>query len=213
VAETSIGAVINARLNMSSEYELNLLKAFCKGKGVNIGCGKRPIANAINIDLMLTSKADVIASAECLPLPSKHYDFLVSLHCLEHVEQAPLLVLIEWLRVLKVGGTLAFIVPNGDDGLVALGGYPSSFGEGNHVHLFTVPVIKTLLEYAGGKNITIEVINRTEWTTTSLLVTAKKNRDNTGVKPNSIKARAMHVRNVSRTVTLKGLLKWFVKRW
>ncbi len=44
-------------------------------------------------------------------LPSDAYDFLLSSHMLEHAAN-PILVLSEWNRLLKHGGTLVLILPN-----------------------------------------------------------------------------------------------------
>ncbi len=46
-------------------------------------------------------------------IPSKHYDFLLSSHALEHVAN-PLRALGEWLRVLKNDGMLILVVPHRD---------------------------------------------------------------------------------------------------
>jgi SAM-dependent methyltransferase len=45
-------------------------------------------------------------------VPDRHYDFVMSSHTLEHVAN-PLRALHEWHRVLKPGGTLVVVLPNG----------------------------------------------------------------------------------------------------
>lgn len=55
--------------------------------------------------------ADVVADARNLPFADGSVDFLVSTHVLEHFAD-PKEVLAEWLRVLRVGGRLALIVPD-----------------------------------------------------------------------------------------------------
>lgn len=44
-------------------------------------------------------------------IPSAKYDFVLSSHCLEHIAN-PLKVMLEWLRVMKVGGYLLLVVPH-----------------------------------------------------------------------------------------------------
>jgi ubiquinone/menaquinone biosynthesis C-methylase UbiE len=198
---------------MSSEKELQILKQYCKGRGLNIGCGPRAFPDAINIDMCLGA-ADIIADAAYLPCPSNHFNYVVSSHCLEHVEQAPLLVLREWLRVLKIGGRLAFVVPNGEHGWKALGEFPGQFVEGKHVHIFTEQILKDLVYYAGGEIEHLETIRREEWKTSTLLVVARKTGANSETLTiDSKRAYLMWLRAVGRNITIKGLLKWFVKKW
>jgi SAM-dependent methyltransferase len=53
-----------------------------------------------------------IADATDLPgLATARYDFLLSSNCLEHTAN-PLKALVEWKRVVKVGGALVLVVPN-----------------------------------------------------------------------------------------------------
>ena len=53
-----------------------------------------------------------IADATDLPeLATARYDFLLSSNCLEHTAN-PLKALMEWKRVIKVGGALVLVVPN-----------------------------------------------------------------------------------------------------
>ncbi len=164
---------------MATETEMNLLRAYCVGKGLNIGCGSRPFSNALNIDTDPNANADLFADASLLPLYSERFDFVVSAHCLEHVREAPLVVFREWLRVLKVGGVMAFIVPDAADGLVSMGSTPGEFVRDRHVHVFTVQTLRILLQYAGVKILKIQPIDRKEWKTKTILAVAVK------VKPTS----------------------------
>ena len=193
---------------MPSKHEMTLLEASCKGKGVNIGCGPRPFENAINIDISTNSKADVFADAAYLPLPSNHFDFLVSAHCLEHIDKGPLLVLIEWLRILKIGGQMAILVPNGEEGIISMRGDVGTFQKGHHVHVFTCQTLQTLLDYAGGCDTTTKIIQRPEWTTTTILARTRKRFVNKELQPKSLRSRLMWMKSVKKTVTPIGLLKW-----
>ena len=199
---------------MASEIELGLLKKYCVGKGVNIGCGPRPIAEAINVDIAPGALADVYAPASMLPFYSNRFDYLVSSHCLEHVDAAPLLILREWLRVLKLGGIMAFIVPDGNDDHLALGVTPGIFIEGKHVGIFTTDTLATLVEYAGADILEQRVIERPEWKTKTILTVAKKTVGTSDVIPwDSMRAYLLWVSAVGKTVTPRGLLKWLRHRW
>ncbi|MDK9762312.1 methyltransferase domain-containing protein [Vibrio sp. D420a] len=48
--------------------------------------------------------------ASCLEYPDEHFDRVVATHILEHIYE-PHLVIKEWLRVLKPGGTLSVLIP------------------------------------------------------------------------------------------------------
>ena len=159
------------------------------GKGLNIGCGSRPFSHALNIDMDPKADADLFADASMLPLYTGKFDFVVSAHCLEHVREAPLIVLREWLRVLRVGGIMAFIVPNAEDGLVSMGSTPAEFIRDRHVHAFDVQTLSVLLRYAGATVLKIEQINRKEWKTKTILAVAVKViRTSEEVSPGTLRA-------------------------
>jgi predicted SAM-dependent methyltransferase len=175
---------------MATKKEIDLLKAYCQGRGLNIGCGKRRIESAINVDIDLKSFADIYADASLLPFFSERFDYLVSSHCLEHVREAPLIVLREWLRVLKIGGVMAFIVPDSNDGVVSMGSTPGKFIPFRHVHAFDIKTLKALIEYAGAKLEKIEVVKRKEWRTNTIFVVATKiKKSNKELDPNCLMSK------------------------
>ena len=199
---------------MATKKELDLLKTYCKGWGLNIGCGPRSIPGAINVDIGLKADADVYAPAQMLPFYSNRFDYIVSSHCLEHVQEAPLLILREWHRVLKVGGRLAFIVPDGNYGSHALGETPGIFIEDKHVHIFTGKILEHLMTYTGFVDVAIKHIRRVEWKSDTILVTGIKFNPNPREIPgNSLHAYLLWLGAVRKTVTLQGLSKWMTKRW
>ena len=143
-----------------------------------------------------------------------HFDFVVSSHCLEHIDQAPLLVLREWMRVLKVRGVMALLVPNGQDGIAAIGESPGTCVDGRHVHIFTPDTLRPLLEYAGATVEVMQVVEREEWKTTTLLAVARKQKHTQReIQPASIRAYLIWLKAVGQNVTAKGLAKWFLKGW
>lgn len=199
---------------MASEYELKILREHCKGKGLNIGCGSRPVPGAINVDIDPKAKADLYASASMLPLYSNTMDYIISSHCLEHVQEAPLIVLREWLRVLRVGGVLVFIVPDGEDDYHALTEYPGKFVEGKHVHHFIDKNLYCLMQCAGFTKVTVNRIDRPEWKTGTLVVYGTKERKSTEEIPgNSFQAYLLWLGAVRKTITIHGLIKYLKKKW
>ena len=94
------------------------LLRFCKGQGLDLGCGSKKIKDsAIGCDLGKggNSAADFSIDLECgLTLfASDTFDFIFSSHYLEHVKN-PLGVLQEWWRVIRPGGNLVLYLPHAD---------------------------------------------------------------------------------------------------
>jgi len=77
---------------------------YCKGQGVDLGCGWSKIRiDAIGVDL-LCPDAELKMDARLLDqFPDEHFDYVFSSHLLEEIENTEA-TLREWLRVLKVGG-------------------------------------------------------------------------------------------------------------
>ena len=98
------------------------LKKYCKGIGLDIGCGSmteekgypqenKIVPHAIGFDKGYTN---VRGSAEKIPwFTNESLDFIFSSHLLEHIEEYHT-ALEEWWRVLKVGGMLVLYLPHSD---------------------------------------------------------------------------------------------------
>ena len=67
-------------------------------------------------------------------IEDNRFDFVHSSHCLEHLVD-PLLGILNWLRILKVGGYLIVTVP--DEDLYEQGAFPSTFSD-EHKWTFTI---------------------------------------------------------------------------
>jgi len=79
---------------------------------LNIGCGKDFKEDFVNLDLY-EKKVDVKGSADKLPFKNNVFEFVYASHVLEHFPFREIdLVLKEWKRVLKEGGTLEIKVPD-----------------------------------------------------------------------------------------------------
>ena len=74
---------------------------------LDIGCGERKKKGCIGLDLRKTSSVNVVADARMLPFRDEAFDHIYSSHLLEHFSHREVKnVLVEWVRVLKTGGTL-----------------------------------------------------------------------------------------------------------
>lgn len=76
---------------------------FCKGYGVDVGCGKWPIQGATPVDM--------ISGGDAMKLPDCDYDFVHSSHSLEHLID-PVGALLHWKDCLKPGGVLFVYLPH-----------------------------------------------------------------------------------------------------
>jgi len=133
------------------------LAPFCRGKGLDIGCGSRKVSpDCIGVDIMAGGErgrhgvvanqiciADVQASGDNLHMfANGELDYIVSRHNLEHYIDV-VKTLREWRRVLRPGGTLAIIVPDERAG-------DTIFLDPTHKHCFTPESLKNFLDVIGG---------------------------------------------------------------
>lgn len=85
------------------------------GLRINLGCGSKPRAGFLGVDLGAHTTADVKMDvlAYLRSLPDASVAKVYSRHMLEHLEPAPLRELLAQVdRVLMPGGTIEFIVPH-----------------------------------------------------------------------------------------------------
>jgi predicted SAM-dependent methyltransferase len=152
------------RKEVQALYDLTL-----KGKGLNIGCGDVMIGTSIGVDLSKsTAKACRIEADACdLPWEDNKLDYIISCASFEHIDRGPIMVLREWLRVLKVGGRIGIVVPDAEYGIWAMTGDTGRCGElckedraMEHLHAFTATSLRLLFEFAGMVVERIERIHR-----------------------------------------------------
>lgn len=84
---------------------------------VDIGAGSSHYwieeGTPIRVDIDPKTNPDIVADARHLPLEDCFADMVIASHTLEHFSfRETISVLKEWIRVLKIGGTLAIVVPN-----------------------------------------------------------------------------------------------------
>lgn len=130
----------------ASQFAFPYAQKVCKGKGVDIGCGKLewcfPGAKPIDFTLGYEFHA--------LNLPDMDYDYIFSSHLLEHLEKW--VEAIEyWTDCLKTGGVLFLYLPD----VVTDKGNPYHLPWNNRKHKSIIEPhnIKALLEHLGYKNI------------------------------------------------------------
>ena len=141
---------------MVQPEEREYLKQFARGHGLDIGCGKEKIAG-FGIDNDPSCVPDLLADMMNIPLKGNRYDFIIACHVLEHTVHT-IQTLKEWHRLLKVGGTLAIAVPNGESvNTEDLG--DSLYG---HVQLFSSKTLSNFLEFVGFKIIKINYFDKKE---------------------------------------------------
>lgn len=78
---------------------------FCKGKGLDVGAGKWPLAGAQPVDASGFHNATF--------LPGEEWDYIFSSHCLEHLDN-PISALEHWATKLRAGGVLFLYLPHPD---------------------------------------------------------------------------------------------------
>lgn len=78
---------------------------FCKGRGLDVGCGDWPLRGAIDVDMK--------RGGDAMHLPGEAWDFIVSSHCLEHIIN-PVSALLHWIERLRSGGVLCLYLPHPD---------------------------------------------------------------------------------------------------
>lgn len=112
---------------------------FLSGKGIDIGCGNDPITNECQ-------RFDIEdGDANCITdyiQDEGSYDYVVSIHSLEHMYN-PEKTLHDWWKLVKVDGIMMIVVP--DEDLYEQGYWPSLFNW-DHKATFTLSKEKSYSE-------------------------------------------------------------------
>lgn len=78
---------------------------FCKGVGLDVGCGDWPLPGAVGIDRKMNHDVNAV--------PHGPWDFIFSSHLLEHLAN-PINTLEHWQANIKPGGVLFLYLPHPD---------------------------------------------------------------------------------------------------
>lgn len=89
----------------AAQFAIPAAQHFCKGKGLDVGCGKWPFPGSIPIEIK--------DGKDAMSLPNGAYDYIFSSHCLEHLND-PVSALEHWKSKLKTGGVLFLALPHPD---------------------------------------------------------------------------------------------------
>lgn len=105
-----------------------------QGKGIDIGCSNSPVFENVRCFDIEDGDANYITK-----YVNEQFDFVYSSHCLEHMHD-PEQAILEWWKLVKVGGHLFFTVP--DEDLYEQGVFPSRFNP-DHKKTFTISKTKS----------------------------------------------------------------------
>lgn len=86
------------------QYIAPIAKQFCKGMGLDVGCGAWPLPGAVPIELK-------DGSGDAMALPWGPWDFIFSSHCAEHLVN-PIAAFEHWRDSLVPGGVLFLYLPS-----------------------------------------------------------------------------------------------------
>jgi len=80
-------------------------RQFCKGIGIDVGCGDWPLPGAVGVDFKDGGDANAV--------PKGPWDYIFSSHCLEHIPHT-VYTLLHWQANIKPGGVLFLYLPHPD---------------------------------------------------------------------------------------------------
>lgn len=86
------------------------------GLKLNLGCGHRPLAGYVNVDLRELPGVDIVAAADAIPLVPGAVEEIAAAHLIERFPQEELerAVLPHWRALLRDGGTLRLVASDAD---------------------------------------------------------------------------------------------------
>lgn len=107
----------------------DLERSVLQGQGIDIGCGPDPVLENVRRFDLEHGDANHITQ-----YVKEDFDFVYASHCLEHMHE-PRKALLEWWKLVRVGGHIIFIIP--DEDLYEQGIFPSRFNP-DHKATFTL---------------------------------------------------------------------------
>lgn len=191
-----------------SQYQLifqdsPLAHEYCVGAGLEIGAAAhnpfhlaacQNVADARGFEFYKDSQvtmcgayveADITADAASIPLDDETQDYIISSHMIEH-HPDPIACILEWYRLLKVGGVIFMIFPKRDaldtdrgraiteldtitdahdQGLTVETAPEPPGGKGGHYYVYTLDSMTALVRYISTQynlNLTIELALETD---------------------------------------------------
>lgn len=110
------------RSNVRRQWSRNLIKKFAPtGFGIELGSGYQtiaPVSRTVLTDAYESHGVDkafakLVVRADSLPFINESFSFVLSEHVLEHLAD-PIKNILEWKRVLKMGGVVILFMPHPD---------------------------------------------------------------------------------------------------
>lgn len=125
---------------------------------LNLGCGEKKMADAVNVDMNETVRADVVHDLNKTPYPFAANTFkqAYAYHVMEHLDDLTA-VMGELFRILKPGGTITIVSPHFS--------YVNAYQDPTHRHYFAIGTFDYFCEqnqfqfYTEGK-MRFEVVSR-----------------------------------------------------
>lgn len=126
---------------------------------LNLGCGTRPVKDALNVDIMPGEYVDKVVDLRTFPWPwtDESVDGIYMMHSIEHFEDI-FKVIKECYRILKTGGFFYIQAPHASN--------CSSLGNLGHYKVFGVRTMRDFVcnnYYIFGKPLFKEEIARISW--------------------------------------------------
>lgn len=130
---------------------------YCKGDGLDIGCGNDPIVSGCSGWDLINGDAQYLNG-----IKDEEFDYVYSSHCLEHMRDVRCSIQ-NWFRIVKTGGFLVLYIPHRD--LYEKRTNLPSYFNPDHKHMFllgkkeapdTLDIIEEIREALAGKEYAIE---------------------------------------------------------
>ena len=132
----------------AARFIMPFAKEVCKGKGLDIGCGKEDWAlpGSIPIDIEFADKWDATH------LPDYKHDYIFSSHCLEHLTDW-VKVLDYWATRIKRNGVLFLYLPDYSQE------YWRPWNNTKHVNILKPEYLRDYLAHHDWKNINVSGVD------------------------------------------------------
>ena len=166
------GAAPGAQATVARVLDIPKLEAMrSSGLRLNVGCGHIPLEGYINIDQRKLPGVDMIADANAIPVEQGEVAELGCSHLVEHFSQPMLerVLLPHWFSLLRPGGKLTTVAPDGAAMLSAVNAGDMTFEDFRevlfgsqdydgdfHYNLITPDSFRATLERAGFTGIELD---------------------------------------------------------
>lgn len=142
---------------------------------VNVGCGEKPVAGYLNVDMRQSESIDVVAEAANLPFEPGSLAEIASFHLVEHFREQQLrqTILPHWRSLLRPDGILRTVCPNWETMIARLKGGEmdydvfktltfglQDYDGDDHFAMYTPASLEAALRQAGFTDVELVVADR-----------------------------------------------------